>query len=75
MKSSVKVFLSPSSLTFAEKPIPVVFSTLLSIILPKPSNAPPQTNKILEIINNDEIGEIKKITSNFGFKVRKIRHS
>ena len=35
--------------------------------------AHPQTNKILEIINNDEIGEIKKITSNFGFKVRKIR--
>ena len=33
----------------------------------------PQTNKILELVNNDEIGKIKKIKSTFGFKVRKIR--
>jgi len=33
----------------------------------------PQTNRILEIVNNNEIGKIKKIKSTFGFKVRKIK--
>ena len=47
--SSVKVFLSPSSFTLAENPIPVAFSTRLSITFPRPSNAPPQINKILEV--------------------------
>jgi predicted dehydrogenase len=33
----------------------------------------PQTKKIIDIINHEEIGKIKKITSFFGFKVRKIK--
>ena len=33
----------------------------------------PQTSKVIELINNDEIGKIEKIKSTFGFKVRKIR--
>jgi predicted dehydrogenase len=32
----------------------------------------PQTSKIFNLINNDEIGEIKSIESSFGFKVKKI---
>ena len=32
----------------------------------------PQTNEILNLIKNDEIGEINSIESEFGFKVRKI---
>ena len=31
-----------------------------------------QTSKIFELINNDEIGEIKSIESSFGFRVKKI---
>ena len=31
-----------------------------------------QTGKIFELINNDEIGEIKSIETSFGFRVRKI---
>ena len=32
----------------------------------------PQTSVILDLVNNDEIGEITSIESTFGFKVRKI---
>ena len=32
----------------------------------------PQTSVILDLVNNDEIGEIISIESTFGFKVRKI---
>ena len=32
----------------------------------------PQTSSILDLVNNDEIGEIISIESTFGFKVRKI---
>ena len=32
----------------------------------------PQTSFILDLVNNDEIGEITSIESTFGFKVRKI---
>ncbi len=33
----------------------------------------PQTKALLEILKDKEIGQIKKIESNFGFKVRKIK--
>ena len=33
----------------------------------------PQTEKLLSLINKGEIGTLKKIESNFGFKVKKIR--
>ena len=33
----------------------------------------PQTNNILDLINNNEIGEVISIESSFGFKVRKIK--
>ena len=33
-----------------------------------------QTKKILELINNDEIGEVLKVEAFFGFKVKKIRN-
>ena len=35
--------------------------------------AHPQTRDLLEILKNNEFGKIKKIESNFGFKVRKIK--
>ena len=33
-----------------------------------------QTKKILELINNDEIGEVLKVEAFFGFRVKKIRN-
>ena len=33
----------------------------------------PQTFYLLDLLKDNEIGEVKKIESNFGFKVRKIK--
>ena len=35
----------------------------------------PQTEKLLELIDNEEIGEIYKIEANFGFKIKRIKKS